>query len=285
MSSSSSERLPIEIVSSALTFLSRHQLLRLLTVSYRVCTILSKDFSSDPYLFLNKLEKGQSINEWAINYMYYTVDQIIELLAGRKFVRFKSIDISWPALKNDAEHLKKISHVCQDANLCINSLNAVMYRQPIDSLIPLISKCGSLYLLGYQTIQLLPYIPLSDNLQSIHCNVSEWYGGGNPAYVPEICLKTIVDFVFKPMANHKARELYIRDTLSNQNAQRIINAIEKAFQKTVAPAAFNVGWVPPSSNWIPIRLSNRTNQITNQKLSGRFSDEDYNVFILGVCNV
>ncbi|KAI1694576.1 hypothetical protein DdX_20046 [Ditylenchus destructor] len=148
-----------------------------------------------------------------------------------------------------------------------------MYRQPIDSLIPLISKCGSLYLLGYQTIQLIPYIPLSDNLQSIHCNVSEWYGDfGNPVYVPEICLKTIVDFLFKPMGNQNA---------SNQNAQRIINAIEKAFQKTVA-AAFNVGWVPPSSNWIPIRLSNPTNQITNQKLSGRFSDEDYKVFILGV---
>ncbi|KAI1692608.1 hypothetical protein Ddc_23511 [Ditylenchus destructor] len=110
MNTSASERLPIQIVSSALTFLSRPQLLHLTTVSRRWRFVLHKDFSRKPYLFLDALEKNPS---WAINDDYCKIEQFIERLAESKFIRFKSVDLSWAAVKNEAVHLKEISHVCQ----------------------------------------------------------------------------------------------------------------------------------------------------------------------------
>ncbi|KAI1720956.1 hypothetical protein DdX_05207 [Ditylenchus destructor] len=215
------ERLSMEIESSALTFLTRPQLLRLSTVSYRMRCILLEDFTSKPYLLLDDL---QTDPYWGINFHYLKIERFIELLAESKFVRFKSVDLSWASLKNDNEKnlLKEISHVCQDAELRIESFGGMMTQQ---AFMPLIANCSSLYLSGYETIEWLPHILPSYNLQTIY--VSEKYVRGGPLDIPEACLEAIVEFLFKPMNNHKSRELRIRVTISNQSTQAMSDAIKK----------------------------------------------------------
>ncbi|KAI1700371.1 hypothetical protein DdX_16759 [Ditylenchus destructor] len=109
---SAPERLCMEIESSALTFLTRPQLLRLSTISNRMRCILDEDFSSKPYLLLRTLHNNPW---WRINWTYFKIERFIELLAESKFVRFKTVDLSYTTLKNDTEKnlLKEISHACQ----------------------------------------------------------------------------------------------------------------------------------------------------------------------------
>ncbi|KAI1719180.1 hsp90 protein [Ditylenchus destructor] len=260
---SASERLSMEIESSALTFLTRPQLLRLSTVSYRMRCILGEDFTSKPYLVLDTLDLKQycEFNNhfyWSINHNYPIIEQFIELLAESKFVRFNIINLSSPHLINDNEKhiLKEISHVCQNAELRIESF----YRKVEQHIMPLITNCRSLYLSGYlyDTIQWLPHIPPSDNLQSV-C-VSDDY-----LNIREICSEVITGFLFKPMNNHKSRKLRILCTVSNQDTLAFTNAIEKKFLETIVPVVFTFEWNGCINSPIPV-LSAATNYTTSQKL-------------------
>ncbi|KAI1691142.1 hypothetical protein Ddc_24410 [Ditylenchus destructor] len=261
MTTSAFERLPTEMVSSALTFLTRPQLLRLTTVSCCVQTVLQEDFSGKPFLFLDELEKN---SYWTINEDYCRIEQFIEHLIKSKFIRFNSVDLLWAALRNEVQHLKEISHVCIDTELRIKSFNAKK-DQAIDSLMPLVYNCKRLYLLGYHAIQLLPLISPSYNLPSVRCKIFYGYGVcNNSADIPGICLEAIMEFLFSPMNGNKPRELSICDSISNQDA--IVNALKKKFLEAKTHVAFTLQWVIAAHNNGAPFFSTATNLITNQKL-------------------
>ncbi|KAI1719207.1 hypothetical protein Ddc_08409 [Ditylenchus destructor] len=278
---SATERLSMEIESSALTFLSRSQLLRLSTVSYRMRCILGEDFTSKPYLVLDTLENDPY---WEINFKYSKIERFIELLAESKFVRFNTVALSWAYLKNDNEKrlLREISYVCQNAELRIKSFGGKMEQQ---AFMPLITNCRSLYLSKLETIQWLPHIPPSDNLQSV-CISENWY---NDVFdIPETCLEAIVEFLFKPMNNHKSRKLRLRFTISDQSTQAIADAIKKKFDEATVPVVFTLEWDPHYSR-IP-NISDDTNHRTSQQL--RFDiDCRYHhissrvIYVLDVCDL
>ncbi|KAI1719181.1 hypothetical protein Ddc_08382 [Ditylenchus destructor] len=141
-----------------------------------------------------------------------------------------------------------------DAELRIESFGGKMEQQ---AFMPLISNCRSLYLPRYEPTQWLSHITPSDNLQSVYITENCF---NDPL---DICLEAIVEFLFKPMNNHKSRKLQLR-SVSNQSELTLINAIKKKFLEAIVPVVFTLEWNPYDS-WVPI-LSADTNHRTGQKL-------------------
>ncbi|KAI1715781.1 hypothetical protein Ddc_10849 [Ditylenchus destructor] len=275
----SSERLPIELVCSALNFLSRPQLFRLSSVSYRLHTIHAGYFTSKPYLYLKWLSKLQSwrINEtetinWSINEDTNKNVPFLELLAKSKFIRFNKTWLLLSSVRNEAEHMKEISHACQNGYLIIQYDDETETLQ--QTIMPLISNCRCLDLEGPQAIQWFQHIPPSDNLQNVRI-IDHDRSEDNSV---DFCLEGIVEFLFRSMNDQKSRMLIISTELNNQSTQTIINTVEKKFLESTAPVAFSFHWKIPYSTIITQTYRpelSYTNQSTKQELRLRTKDFTY----------
>ncbi|KAI1693198.1 pogo transposable element with KRAB domain [Ditylenchus destructor] len=221
-----SKTLLIDLLSSALSFLKRSQLLRLSTISDCLQRVLKKDFANSPYLVLDKLSVDHF---WRVNSVPLVTSfqkHFLRQLPLCKFVRFNNTIIS-----NRYVRLGPIEHVFEGRKLHINTCDI---PNPKYDLIKSISNSQNLILDGNKVIQWLPEILKSCTLNSL----SIWDATCIQNSTPRIPVDEIIEFLFKPASNDMGKKLEIRNEIEHSEA--LVNAVTKEFEGATSPVAFRL---------------------------------------------
>ncbi|KAI1693611.1 hypothetical protein DdX_20563 [Ditylenchus destructor] len=233
-----SKPLMFDLLSSALSFLKRSQLLRLSTISDRLQHVQKKDFATTPYLVLDKLSVDRF---WRVNSVPLVTSfqkHFLRQLPLCKFVRFNNTIIS-----NRNVRLERIEHVFKGRELHVNTCDI---PNPKRDLIKTISNSQDLVLDGNKVFQWLPEILNSCTLNSL----SIWDSTCVLNSTPRIPIDEIVEFLFKPASNDIGKKLEIRSEIEHSDSEALVDAVTEKFKDSTSHVAFRLTWY--DENWTPV---------------------------------
>ncbi|KAI1702430.1 hypothetical protein Ddc_17060 [Ditylenchus destructor] len=244
-----SDSLPPELLSAALSFIDRPELLLLCESSQRIDSVYESDFANvaKPFLILDRFSVA---HEWTVNGGVADCD-LLEKVATTKYLRFKTTEISWRTLVEYYPFLERMSHVWKEQALSVSSWNSVgvfynnLAVEPSPEMIDMISTCRDLSIDGPTVMAFLPQILQSETLERLSVFDNLLAGTQSNGVLP---VREIVDFLVSSAGSGKRRVFHFQNSLHPGIMQNIFALIGKKFMDCTTPVSFSIKW-PKHFRW------------------------------------